>query len=575
MSDHVLSNLLRRLRGSFIAAGIFSIFFNVLVLTIPIYMMSIFTRVMSSKSEETLVLLSVAAAVALAMQALLDFLRSRLAVNISLALDAHLSPQVLEAVLRQAAGSAQRNSQRLRDASELRNFLNSSAVFAFVDIPFVPLYVLVIFLLHPALGTLALGGSLLLLGVAFANELATRKPLKETLQLNRQALGRVEICVRNADVIAAMGMMPAILLDWRTKNVDTLSAMSSAGARGTMATSSARFLRTMLQVGIYGLGSYLYIENAILPGAIIAASILMGRALAPAETAISAWRNIVSARAAYQRLHEVLSTERLGRYRDRTSLPDPEGKLVVERVVVKAPGSDKMILKSVSFHLAPGQFIGVVGPSGAGKTTLGKVIVGILRPTAGAARLDGADLADWNPDELGRHIGYLPQDVQLFAGTVRDNIARLSRDGDSRAVVAAAQAAGVHQMILGLPNGYETDIGDAGNLLSAGQRQHIALARALYGSPRLLVLDEPNSNLDSMSERALVNALGQAKKRGVTIVVITHRPKILGSADKMLVLQDGRVDVCGKRVDVMARLNPGAARENDQQRMKVVKGDGQ
>jgi PrtD family type I secretion system ABC transporter len=293
-------------------------------------------------------------------------------------------------------------------------------------------------------------------------------------------------------------------------------------------------------------------------GAIIASSILMGRALAPVESAISTWKNMVGAKSAFDRLKEILAPERLEPYRNRMSLPIPEGRLQLERVVVMAPGTDRMTLKGIGFAIEPGDFLGVVGPSGAGKSTLAKLIVGILRPKSGSARLDGVDLASWHPDELGQHVGYLPQDVQLFNGTVRENIARLSKDNDPEAVIDAAKKVGMHETILQLPNGYDTNIGDGGAMLSAGQRQHLGLARALYGNPRLLILDEPNSNLDSVSEEALLKTLEAAKNEGITIVVITHRPSILQAADKMLMLRSGMVEMFGTRAQIMQKLTAPA-----------------
>lgn len=559
MNDHTLSRLILQYRGSFMVLGVFSIFFNILVLTMPLYMLTVFSNVMTSRSQETLTLLTVAAVAALMIQGLLDFIRSRVLVRIGLALDLELTPQVLEAIIRHAAGRAERNAQRLRDAAELRNFLTGTGIFNLFDAPFVPLYVLVIYLMHPMLGHLALFGSLILFGIAVGNELITRKPIKSALSYNQRNQQRVDEFVRNADAIEAMGMMPAVLEQWRIQNNTALLSLSKGADTASYMQGLAKFIRIVLQVGLYGVGAYLYLHGELMTGAIIASSILMGRALAPVEAAISTWKNMVGAKNAYDRLKEILAPERLEPYRNRMSLPTPEGRLQLERVIVTAPGTDRLTLKGVGFSLEPGEFLGVVGPSGAGKTTLAKLLVGILVPKSGSARLDGVDLASWHPDELGRHVGYLPQDVQLFAGTVRENIARLSRDNDPEAVIEAAKKVGMHEAILQFPNGYDTNIGDAGALLSAGQRQHLALARAMYGSPRLLVLDEPNSNLDSVSEEALLRALDAAKKEGITIVVITHRPSILHAADKMLMLRNGVVEMYGARSQIMQQLTAAAA----------------
>jgi PrtD family type I secretion system ABC transporter len=572
MNEHQeLPRLLGRFRGAFLSVGIFSFFYNLLMLTLPFYMLSVFTRVLTSKSDETLVLLTIAAAIALTMQGLLDFVRSRVLIRIGIGFDGFLTPQVLESVVRNAAGSTRRNTQSLRDATELRNYLTGNGVLSLFDAPFVPLYVAVIYMLHPMLGTLALGGALILLLIAVINEMVTRKPIQAASQFTNRAQARVDDFVRNADAVEAMGMMSSVIERWKAHNSDALSALSQAADKATSAGALAKSVRMGLQVGLFGMGAYLFIHNEILPGAIIAAAILMGRALAPVESAINSWRSFVSGKAAYDRLRAALDPERLFLSRDRMSLPKPKGRLQLERVVVMAPGSDRMILKGISLRLGPGQFLGVIGPSGAGKTTLAKVLVGILAPRGGDARLDGAEMASWHPDDLGKYIGYLPQDVQLFPGTVRENISRMATDSDSDDVIRAAQLAGVHETVLSLPDGYETDIGEAGSFLSAGQRQHIALARAFYGDPSLIVLDEPNSNLDAVSENALRAALQGAKERGVTIVVITHRPSVLSAADQVLLLKEGSIDLYGPSEEVMARVSQGAVAHAKHKRIAVVK----
>jgi PrtD family type I secretion system ABC transporter len=559
VETNVLKRILARYHGSFFVLGVFSFFYNILVLTLPIYMLSVFTHVLTSRSQETLVLLSLAAIAALLVQALLDYIRSQVLIRIGISLDTQLTPQVLEAVVRHAAGSPVRNGQRMRDVSELRGFLTGPSIFTLFDAPFVPIYVLVIYLMHPALGAIALIGSLMLFAIAWVNEWVTREPVKKVTSQSLRGQARVDEFVRNADAIEAMGMMPAVLKHWHGQNDDALATQSRLADRANISRSLAKFVRMALQIGLYGTGAYLYLHNQVMAGAIIASAILMGRALAPVETAINTWKSMVGAKDAYARLKAVLSEARLQPFRNRMSLPQPEGRLQLDRVVVTAPESERMTLKGIGFGLEPGEFLGVVGPSGAGKTTLAKLLVGIIAPKAGRASLDGVDLASWHPDQLGQYVGYLPQDVQLFSGTVRQNIARLDLDNDPEAVVEAAKMVGVHEMILQLPNGYDSDIGDYGALLSAGQRQHIALARAVYGNPCLLVLDEPNSNLDSVSEEALLKALDAAKKKGITLVVITHRPSILHAADKMMMLRNGAIEMFGNRSQVMAQISPTAA----------------
>ena len=558
MTNHLLPRILARYRSTFAMLWIFSIFFNLLVLTLPLFMLGVFSNVLTSRSQDTLVLLTLAATLALLIQGVLDLIRSRLLTRVGVSLDADLTPHVLEAILRKAAGSAQRNAQRLRDAVKLRSFLTGSSIFSLFDLPFAPFYVLVIYQLHPALGTLALVGALALLAIAVANEYMTRTPIKAALKSNRAAQARVEEFVRNADAIEAMGMMPAVLNEWQRSNIESLKALAHGSDRASVTRTLAKFVRIMLQVGVYAVGSYLYLQNEIMVGAMLAASILMGRALAPLEVMITTWKSMVEARNAYADIKAVLAPKRLEDYQNRMTMPVPAGRLQLDRVVVTTPGSDRLILKGVTFALEPGEFLGIVGPSGAGKSTLAKVIVGIVAPKAGSARLDGVGLSSWHSDDLGQHVGYLPQDVQLFSGTVRENIARLHADHDPQAVLKAAEMVGLHETILQLPKGYDSDIGELGSQLSAGQRQHLGLARALYGNPRLLVLDEPNSNLDSVSEEALLKTMDEAKKKGITLVVITHRPSILRAADKLLMLNNGTVELFGPRVQVMRRLTPAA-----------------
>lgn len=579
MTPHVLPQILARYRSSFLMLWFFSIFFNLLVLTMPLYMLAVFSNVLTSRSQDTLLLLTLAATLALVIQSALDFVRSRLLIRVGVTLDADLTPHVLESIIRHAAGSAQRNAQRLRDAVKLRGFLTGATIFSLFDLPFAPLYVLVIYLLHPALGMVALVGSLLLVAIAVANEMLTRAPIEGALKSNRQVQGRIEEFVRNADAIEAMGMMPTVLREWQRSNNGALSALTQGSDSASMTRALAKFVRVMLQVSIYAAGAYLYIQNEIMVGAIMAASILMSRALAPLEIMITTWKSMVEAREAYARVKEVLEPARLQPYQNRMAMPTPKGHLQLDRVIVLAPGSDRLTLKGVSFSLEPGEFLGIIGPSGAGKSTLAKTIVGIVSPKSGSARLDGVDLSSWHSDDLGAHIGYLPQDVQLFSGTVRDNIARLDDSADAQAVLQAANMVVLHQAILQLPKGYDSDIGEAGALLSAGQRQHLGLARALYGNPKLLVLDEPNSNLDSVSEEALLHTMDEAKKKGITLVVITHRPSILRAADKLLMLNNGVVEMFGPRAQVMRKMMPAAPAQKAveptlQPKLQVVQGEG-
>ncbi len=547
-----LVGLLARFKGALLAIGLFTVCINLLMLTFPIYMMNVYSRVFSSRSIETLVLLTMVAAGALLVQGVLNLIRTQVLSRVGILLDISLADTILTTMIRETASGRGTNTQALRDLNELRNFLIGPSVLALFDAPFAPIYVVVLYLLHPVLGTFGLVCCLLLFGLGYCNQLFTRRPLKATQEANAVAMKQADGFLRNADVIEAMGMMPAIIGRWRGSNTHTLTALRSATDRADIFQAIAKFLRILIQVLIYGVGAYLYINNEMMGGAMFAAAILMSRALAPVESSITTWKNWVSARTAYDRLKQTLS--KVNTSVNSLSLPTPEGHLRVERILATAPGSERVTLKGISFDLKAGEFLGVIGPSGAGKTSLAKVLIGIMRPRAGVVRLDGANVYDWHPDELGRHVGYLPQDVQLFAGTVAENIALMGLEISSEAVVAAAIMAGAHDMILRLPKGYDTELGDGGSGLSAGQRQHIGLARALFGNPRLIVLDEPNANLDSYGEQALVQSLAAAKATGSTLVVITHRPSILKAADKILVLRDGKVDQYGSRDEIMAMM---------------------
>ena len=559
-----LRALFFQFRGAFIMVGVFGIVINLLLLTVPLYMLNIFSRVFSSRSTETLLMLTIVAVGLLVLQAALDLIRSRLLVRVGAHLDAKLSGQVLTATVRAASGTTRRATQGLRDVNELRGFLTGPGIFALFDAPFAPLYVIVIYLLHPALGLIALAGCIVLFGIGYLNELLTRRPMAAYSQASMNAYAQADSFVRNADAIESMGMMPAVLRRWRLSNANTLQALVHASERAGIFSSLAKFVRLSLQISLFGVGAYCFILNEILPGTIIAASILMSRALAPVETSIMTWKGLISVRAAHQRLNTILHNVDVSN--DYMKLPAPDGHLSLERIIVVAPGTDHVILKGITLDLVAGECLGVIGLSGAGKTTLAKTICGVLTPRSGVVRIDGADIATRDPDDLGPHLGYLPQDVQLFAGTVSENIARLGIDASPDKVLAAARLAGAHDFILRLEDGYDTLIGDGGMVLSAGQRQHIGFARALFGNPRVVVLDEPSSNMDSVSEHALIGTLARAHALGMTLVVITHRPNILVNANRLLVLHEGAIQMLGPAAEVLARMTePGAPPANADQ----------
>ena len=547
-----LWDALGRSRNALLAVGTFSLAINLLTLTAPLYMLQVFDRVLTGRSVETLFYLTAAAGLALLTLAALDAVRNQVLVRLGLWFDRRLGGALLASGVRGALARASTSSiQSLRDLATFRAFISGPAMMAIMDVPWTPIFIGVIFLLHPILGWLALSGALLLFAIAVGNELATRQPLQASTMASFAALQQAEAAVRNADVVEAMGMMGHLIQRWHRKNDATLDHLARASLRGGRISAVTKFLRMSLQIGILGAGAHLVLAGEITAGAMIAGSILMARALAPVDQAINSWKSAVTARAALRRLRRELegSSDR----GDSMALPAPHGALNVEGVSFRYPGADAVVLRSVGFKLEPGESVGLVGPTASGKSTLARLLVGTLSPQAGHVRLDGADMAQWDPEDRGQYIGYLPQDVELFAGSIRENISRMG-DGDADAVVQAARLAGIHEMVLSLPGGYETEIGEGGAVLSGGQRQRVALARALFGNPRLVILDEPNASLDQHGERALLATLAELRTRKITCVVIAHRPNILREVDKILVLAQNTVQMFGPRDEVMARI---------------------
>lgn len=552
---HALARAISGSRRAFWVVGVFSLGINLLMLTVPIYMMQMFDRVVPSRNFDTLMWLSLIAVIALAVMAALEGIRGRLMVRLARWFDHELSGPVLAGTFGDSlkAGGL-RGAQPLRDLASIRSMLTGGGLFPLFDAPWVPVFVAIIFLLHWHLGVIAVVGGVIVFGCAMLNDLMTRDALKEANAIGMRSLYRADAVVRNADVVAAMGMMPDLIGRWSQSNESGLVKQVEAGDRASLITSSAKLVRMLVQVGMLGYGAWLVTMHELTGGGMIAASIILGRAMAPVEQSIGAWRGVVAARNAFRNICALL--ERTPPVGEGMTLPTPAGRLSVEGVSFVPAGSREPVLRGISFKLDAGETLGVVGASAAGKTTLSRLLVGSWTPTAGHVRLDGADVAVWEGADRGRHVGYLPQDVELFEGTVRENIARMQEASDDD-VVAAAELAGVHEMILRLPAGYDTQIGDDGVRLSGGQRQRVALARAAFGSPRLVVLDEPNSNLDTDGEVALANAIRRMKAEGTTIVIVAHRPSVLAQVDKLLVLRQGMVEAFGPRDEVMAKIAPG------------------
>lgn len=553
---------LRRCRTLFWSVGVFSGLINLLALTGSFYMLQVYDRVLPSHSVPTLVGLTLLMAGLYIANGLLDFIRVRVMSRVGVRIDNEMREKVFQSLhlLPLKARSMGDGLQPVRDLDQIRSFFSGLGPTAFFDLPWVPVYLGVVFLLHPLLGMFAVVGATLLICLTLLTERRTKAPMQSASRSGAQRLAFGEETRPNAEVIRALGLEKRMQERWETLNTrhltDQLGASDAAGGLGTV----SKVLRLFLQSGILGLGAYLVIEGQVSAGTIIASSIIMSRALAPIETTISHWRGFVAARQSYRRLIDLFQSLGLKDWTSMVALPRPESTLAVQSVSVAPPGEQRPVIHGVSFTLAAGDGLGVIGPSGSGKSTLARTLVGIWQPMwsqmrmGGSIRLDGATLDQWATDELGRHIGYLPQDVSLFAGTLAENIARFDVEATSEAILAAAKSAGVHDMIVQLPDGYQTVVGEGGAGLSAGQRQRIALARALFGDPFLVVLDEPNSNLDVAGEAALTQAIQSVRARGGIAIVIAHRPAALAAVDQVLAMAKGQVQAFGPKTEVLRQV---------------------
>lgn len=550
-----MNSLFHLLKRPLLSVASLSFFVNLLLLAPALFMLQVFDRVLTSGSRETLLVLLLGMAVALLLMLALDYLRSRLQGVIGNLIAEQLSPIVAKVMLTTSASRAERvPSEGLRDVSSLRNLFSTQGLVALFDMPWVFIYVAVIWLAHPVLGMAAAGAALLMLILALVNDLITRRGIEALQQEAAKSTRYLESSMQNAEVAHTLGMGDALITRWRQLNAGVTTLQGATASRSVGMAAFTRMTRQAVQVMMQALGGYLVITGEGTAGILVASTILLGRALAPVEQVVGGWRVLAEGRVAYRRLAILL--ESADSEPERMALPAPIGRLSAQNLIYRPPKSERLILAGVSLSLEPGESLAIIGPSGAGKSTLVRLLTGLWKPNSGVVRLDHVDLSQWPREQLGPWLGYVPQDVELFAGTVAENIARLG-PVDSDKVVAAAARAGVHELILGLPGGYDTMIDAMGVMLSPGQRQRIALARALYGEPRLLVLDEPNSNLDGAGELALAEAL-KALKGQVTVIAVTHRTTLVQHMDKMLVLEAGRVQHYGSVAEVSRALRQPA-----------------
>ncbi|MDO9293605.1 MAG: type I secretion system permease/ATPase, partial [Hydrogenophaga sp.] len=552
LPNNEIGQALAGFRGAFRSVGVFSAIINLLMLVPSLYMLQVYDRVLSSRNETTLIMLTVMVLGTYMLMNGLEFVRSFVLIRVGAQLDMKLNKRVytasFEQNLKRSGGNA---GQALQDLTTIRQFVTGNSLFAFFDAPWFPVYLLVIFMFDWVLGVFAVAGTLILVILAYVNEVVSRKPLAEANGMAVTAGTLATNNLRNAEVIQAMGMLPNLMSRWFKLHGRFLQLQAEASEKAGIVTATSKFVRISLQSLILGLGALLALENRITPGMMIVGSILMGRALAPVDQLINIWKGWSSTRSAYQRLSELLSSNPARR--EGMPLPKPLGNLALESVTAVPPGSNVPALRNLSLTISAGDVVGVIGPSGSGKSTLARLLVGVWPAAAGKVRLDGADVYLWNKAELGPHIGYLPQDIELFGGTVAENIARFG-EVDSDKVIQAAQRAGVHDMILHFPQGYDTPLGDGGAGLSGGQKQRLGLARAMYDDPSLIVLDEPNSNLDDTGEQALLSAINDLRKRGKTLILITHRTNAIGITNKLLFLRDGVPQMFGPTKQVLADL---------------------
>jgi ATP-binding cassette subfamily C protein EexD len=546
--------LIKTLKGSFYFAAFVSLFINLLMLVPTLYMLQLYDRVLASRSMETLIMLTIIVVVMFFVLGMLEFVRSRILIRVGNAIDSKMSNRLFDAMFALAnrhPGKA--TAQPLGDLTQIRQFLTGTPLFAFFDAPWIPIYIGILFLFHPIYGYFGIFAILVSMSLTLINEKRTKKGLEDSNRHYQASQSFINSSLRNSEIIEAMGMHGNVRRRWYNRYVTFLNEQSNASDEAGIWSNTSKISRMLMQSLVLGIGGYLAIKGEVSPGMMIAGSIILGRALAPIDLMTSTWKQFSSARISYGRLENLLSEFKVTQ--KPTPLPAPKGFIDVENIVVLPPDSKVPSVRGVTLSIKAGETVAVIGPSAAGKSSLARAILGVWPCTNGKIRIDGAELSHYDREILGKTIGYLPQDIELFDGTISENIARYE-DPKPEMVVEAAQVAGVHEMILQLPQGYDTPIGPGGIALSGGQRQRVGLARALYCYPKIIVLDEPNSNLDDVGERALTQAIIELKKRGSTVILITHRPSVLGVTDKIAFMRDGTLQLFGARDEVLAALAP-------------------
>ncbi len=563
-----LEKVLKETRKSFMYVGFFSFFINILMLVPSIYMLQVYDRVMASKSIETLVLLTIIVTFLFFTMGILEVIRSRILVRIGNKMDIALNGYLFDVIFNQARlNPAGASSMPITDLIKIRQYMTGNGVFALFDSPWFPVYLFVMYIFSPWFAAFTIFAALVIMTITIINEKKTKKDLAGANKMNNVSMQYLNRNLQNAEVIHAMGMNENIKNQWLKKHHGFLSAQSSASDEAGRWANMSKTLRQLFQSLTYGIGAYLAIEGLISPGVIIAGAVLMGRALQPLDLLTNSWKGFADAKEAYKRLNALL--KEIPELPETMQLPAPKGEIRVENIVVAPPNSKVPTLKGINMLIPQGYTVGIIGPSASGKSTFARAVLGLWPLMGGKVRLDGADIHQWDPIDLGKYIGYLPQDIELFEGTISENISRFTKvDADS--VVEAAKIAGVHTMVLSLPNGYDTVVGAGGSTLSGGQRQRIGLARALYKKPPVIVLDEPNSNLDEEGEKALLNAILTMKQNGSTIILITHRPNILAAVDNLAVFSQGTLTMYGSKNDVLAKLNQNAQAQQPKSQPKTA-----